>query len=351
MNSEERVCCVMRGEIPDHPPIYDLLRNDAAIEYYAGEKITPENRDRVVYRAIGIALDSTKQFIRLPEDPRVEQRPDGRRVIYQRWTYWEEPMPFHNVNEAAAYIRSILDNPEDFIGNPVEYVRHAEQDYLYKKAAIGDIALFLEMDTTEGFHAFYSFMGLENFSYLIAEHPDLIAAYLDLNVERALRRIEALSICDQLPGVFYGVDLAFKTGPLFSPTFLREVLFPRMEILIAAYHQKGIPVMFHSDGNLWRILDDLVALNIDALNPIEVLAGMDVGELRARYPKLVLVGGVDCSQLLPFASPAEVAETVRRNIELAGPGYLVGSSTELHNEIPLANIQAMIDTARDFSYH
>lgn len=350
MDSLERVRCVMRGEVPDCPPLYDLLRNDAAIEYYAGEKITPENRDWIVYKAIGIALDSTKQFIRLPEEPRLEKRPDGRKITYQRWTYWEEPIPFRDSEEAAAYLRSILNNPEEFIGDPVEYVRQAEQDYLRKKAAIGDIALFLEMDTTEGFHSFYSFMGMEKFSYLIAEYPDLIGAFLDLNVERALRRIDALTISEQLPGVFYGVDLAFKTGTLFSPAFLRKVLFPRMEILIAAYHQKGIPVMFHSDGNLWRIMDDLVALGIDALNPIEVLAGMDVGELRARYPNLVLVGGVDCSQLLPFASPEQVAEAVRRNIELAGPGYLVGSSTELHNDIPLENIRAMIDTARAYSY-
>jgi uroporphyrinogen-III decarboxylase len=54
--------------------------------------------------------------------------------------------------------------------------------------------------------------------------------------------------------------------------------------------------------------------------------------------------------LLPFASCAEVKKEVRKAIESAGPGYCVGSSTELHNAIPLRNIRAMIETAEEYRY-
>jgi hypothetical protein len=350
MNALEQVKMVMRGEIPDRPPIFDLLRNDRAIQYYAGEEVTLENRDRVVYKAIGQALDSTKQFIRLPEQPRTVQLEDGRTRIQERWTYWTKPLPFQDVEEAAQHLKHILANPDEFIGDVDGYVRQAEQDYLCKKAAIGDIALFLEMNATEGFHDFYESIGIEMLSYLIVDYPDLIGEYLDLVVEQSLRRIEALTIGDMLPGVFYGVDLAYKTGPLFSPNFLRKQLFPRMERVISAYKSKGIPVMYHSDGNLWLILDDLVALGIDALHPIEILAGMDLGELRKKYPGLVFIGGIDCSQLLPFATPDEVSAAVRQALKEAAPKYIVGSSTELHDAIPLDNIKAMIHTAREYRY-
>jgi hypothetical protein len=340
----------MHGGTPDRPPLYDALRNDAAIEYYAQASLTQTSRERIVYKAISVALDATKQFIRLPEPPRVVVTAQGRKVTYYRWTYWEEPLQFENVDRAADYLRSVLDDPAAFIGDPVGYVRQAEQDFQDKKSKICDCAVFLDIDTTEEFHNFYSLVGLEMFSYLVVDYPDLIGAYLDLAVERALQRIDALTIYDQLPGVFYGVDLAYKTSTLFAPKLLRSLLFPRMEILIDAYHRRGIPVMFHSDGNLWGILDDLVALGIDALHPIEILAGMDLRELRRRYPKLILIGGIDCSQLLPFATPAEVASTVSSAIQAAGPGYMVGSSTELHDVIPLANVRAMIDTAREYRY-
>jgi hypothetical protein len=342
MNSFERATKVMRGEIPDRPPLFDLLRNDEAISYYGGEWLTERNRDWLVYKAIGAALDSTKQFIRLPERPRVEALPDGRKVTYERWTYWVEPLRFSDSEDAAQYLKSVLDSPDKFIGDPAAYVQEGEKDYLEKKAAIGDIALFLEIDTTEGFHPLYELLGMEMLSYLTLDHPDLIGAYLDLCAQRAVRRIEAITIGDMLPGVFYGVDLAYQSGPMFSPKFLRTQVFPRMELVMDAYHQKGIRVLYHSDGNLWTILDDLVALGIDGLNPI--------AELRKRYPQLVLVGGIDCSQLLHFASPEQVAKTVREAIQTAGPRYLVGSSTELHSSIPIDNIKALVDVARDYLY-
>ena len=350
MNSNERVRCVLRGEVPDRPPLYDLIRNDEMIEYYAGAELSQENRTEVVLRAIGQALDATKQFIRFPELPHEETLADGRRRRHQRWTYWDDPLHFNNAGQAAAYLRDILDHPEAFIGDPLEYTRQGEADYLRKRQGMEPATLLLEIGATEGFHNFYETIGLELMSYLSVDYPDLVNQYLELHAQRSERWIEALSIVDQLPAVFYGVDLAYKSGPLFSPAFLRRVVFPHIERLVAAYHRRGIPVVFHSDGNLWRILDDLVALGIDGLNPIEVLAGMDPAELRRRYPRLVLVGGIDCSQLLPFATPQEVADTTRRTIEAAGPGYMVGSSTEIHAAIPLDNVRAMIDTAREYRY-
>ena len=95
--------------------------------------LTQESQNSIVYKAIGAALDATKQFIRLPEEPRVVITSKGRKITYYRWTYWEEPLQFENVDDAARYLRSILDDPAEFIGDPVRYIHQAEQDYLDKK--------------------------------------------------------------------------------------------------------------------------------------------------------------------------------------------------------------------------
>lgn len=99
--------------------------------------------------------------------------------------------------------------------------------------------------------------------------------------------------------------------------------------------------LFHSDGNLNPILDDLVAAGIDGLNPIEILAGMDVGEIHRRYLHLFMAGGIDVSQLLPFGTPGQVRDAVRKAIDEAGGRNLVGSSTELNEDVPLANFLAL----------
>ena len=66
-----------------------------------------------------------------------------------------------------------------------------------------------------------------------------------------------------------GEDIASKTATLFSPAFLRQEFFPRLRTLIGMYHDLGFKVIFHSDGNLNAVMDDLVAAEIDGINPIE----------------------------------------------------------------------------------
>ena len=77
---------------------------------------------------------------------------------------------------------------------------------------------------------------------------------------------------------------------------------------------------------------------------------MEPAEIRRRHPKLVLVGGIDCSRLLPFGTPDDVRKATRKLIEIAGPALLVGSSSETGEDVPLANFLAMIEVARNWRY-
>ena len=105
----------------------------------------------------------------------------------------------------------------------------------------------------------------------------------------------------------------------------------------------GTKVLFHSDGNLNRILDGLVEAGIDALNPIEIQAGMSVGDIHRRYPRLLLVGGIDASHLLVFGSPDEIRGTMHRTMEAAEGRIMIGSTTELHDAVPFENFLALRD--------
>jgi hypothetical protein len=75
---------------------------------------------------------------------------------------------------------------------------------------------------------------------------------------------------------------------------------------------------------------------------------MDVGELHRRYPQLLLVGGIDVSQLLPFGSPEEIRNIVVRTIEAAEGRIMIGSTTELHDGVPLENFLAMREAALNY---
>ena len=100
-------------------------------------------------------------------------------------------------------------------------------------------------------------------------------------------------------------------------------------------------MLFHSDGDLNPSLRGLVEAGVDGLNPIAVLANMDAGAIHRSYPRLFMSGGIDVSQLLPLGSPEAVRDAVRRALDETECMLMIGSSTELNNDVPLENFLAM----------
>ena len=185
---------------------------------------------------------------------------------------------------------------------------------------------------TEPLEAAYPAIGLQNFVYLQADHPALVQDWLDALHAVNLARITAGAEPRFNPALYCIVcltaDVAFKGKPIFSPAYLRHSgYFRRIAEVCALYHERGVKVLFHSDGDLTSILPDLVAAGIDALNPIDLAAGMDLAQVKASYgDRLVLVGGVDGALALPFGTIAEVRAATRAalRVGMPGGGYMLG---------------------------
>lgn len=339
--SIERVRRLIKGEEPDRPPLYELLRNDAVIEYFTGEQLTVENGAELVYRAYEPAVDATRPAVRAPGEEKTVVLEDGRQQRHCRWTVWTEPRRYADSAAYAAAKRAYLDC-FDPAWTPEKQV--ALEDSLaamvVARQKLGEV-FFFPGGPGPGLMGLYGEVGLESFSYYLADCPDLIDELLECNMLKGIAWIEHLPPAHGIEAVFMGDDIAFRSGPLFSPHWFERHYFHRLARIVEAYHRRGIKVLFHSDGNLNPILDGLVEAGIDGLNPIEVLAGMDVADLHRRYPRLFMAGGIDVSQLLPFGRPAQVKEAVRRAIAGAEGRIMIGSSTELNNEVPLANYLAL----------
>ena len=108
--------------------------------------------------------------------------------------------------------------------------------------------------------------------------------------------------------------------------------------------------MYHSDGDLTAVMDDLLDVGINALHPIEPKA-MDIYEMKKKYAgRLALVGNIDLGSTLVTGTPDEVRQDVRRHIkELApGGGYCVSSSNTIPNYVPLENYRAMLEATFEY---
>jgi hypothetical protein len=351
LTKRDRVLRTARFEETDRVPLYDILENDAVIEHYAGEALTPENGPRLKGNAIGQALDMT----RMPYGPweaRQYRREDGLVIQQERWTSWIVERPFDDVPGLKAWVEEQICRTDAIVYDHAHGAQvHTTVRELQASFASGDPTgrgdpTVLVLESGVGLTEMYHVAGMELFSYLLADAPELVEAWLEARTQAELRRVAAIADPHLIPIALTYDDLAYKTGLLFSPRWLRRVWVPRLKRLVDAWHARDTLCLFHSDGNLWSILEDLVDAGIDGLNPLEVLAGMSVKAVRERYPDLFLTGGIDVSQLLPFGDPEEVRAVCRQTIaDAGGRGYFLGSTTELHWDVRLENALAMFAVA------
>lgn len=343
MSKRERVLRTINFQETDRIPIYDILQNDGLIEHLAGERLNVEDGERVKAIAIRRALDMT----RMPGGPRapiIEKRANGFVYQHERWTSWIIERPWRDHAGMVRWIEEEIERTEKQVFDATFTASFwANLDRF--QALFGDDTVQV-VESGIGLTEIYHLLGWDQFSYLLADEPALIEAWLDARHRAELRRVAAIADPARIPIALTYDDIAYKTSLLISPQWLREHWVPRLKRLNDAWHERGVRCLFHSDGNLWPVLDDLVAAGIDGLNPIEVMAGMTVRQVRERYPNLFLTGGIDVSQLLPLGTPDEVRAACLENIAATGGrGYFLGSTTELHWEIPTRNILAMFEAA------
>jgi hypothetical protein len=348
MDKRERVLAALDCRETDRTPIYDLIRNDAAIEHFSGRRIDIHDPAPAVYGAYAAFADATKSAVRLPD---VEGRTlaiDGEEYITRRWTHWKVRESRYDTEALRRRVIGRIQANHEAAATAGHRVEAYVRDFQEKQSAVGDTVLFANCPGGGcGLYAAYLFCGgLEQFSYFLCDYSDLAEDLVESVFRLTLACIDALPGSFDPPAAVLAEDIGGKGGTLFSPAYLREAFFPRLLEVVAAFKRRGTRVIMHSDGDLNQVMDDIVGCGVEGLHPIETLAGMDVGDLRRRYPDLVLLGGVDCSQLLPFGAPEEVFSTVRNNIRLAGRGYFAGSSSEINDEAPLDNVLALYEAVR-----
>ena len=141
-------------------------------------------------------------------------------------------------------------------------------------------------------------------------------------------------------------DWGFKTQPMLSPAQLRQYVFPWLKTVGDLCKKMDIPLIFHSDGNLTAVVDDIVAAGVNGLHPIQPNA-MDIITLKKNYgDRLCFLGNIDMD-IMTRGTEKDVAELVMKNLRNIAPGggYLLGASNSVPEYIPLKNYNAMRETA------
>jgi len=176
---------------------------------------------------------------------------------------------------------------------------------------------------------------------MIADHKiqywSLLVEYIEA---RGLEHsVLAVSECD---------DLGAQDSLLVSPEMLRKLVFPPMRRYLRFIRERlpWAKIFFHSCGAVREILPDFIAMGIDILNPVQyTAAGMDLAGLKKDFGRDLVFwgGGVDTQSILARGAPLQVAEEVRRTLDILAPGggFVFTPVHNIQNDVPAENFWAM----------
>ncbi len=282
-----------------------------------------------VFMVTGFSLQ--RSFIASADSASASNWPDGKR-------YWQDESkgPIANWDDFERYP---WPSPEELNHMALEYVATIVPDGMA-------VAPFMYGGIFENSTWL---MGLEAFSYALADQPDLVEAICLKVGELATATARQVASIDKVGMVFLTDDLGFFSGTLVSPAVIRRYIVPHYKNIAKAVHDAGKLLVFHSCGNMYKLMDDLLDdVGIDAKHSFEDKI-LPVEEAYRRWgDRIGILGGVDMD-LLTRGSEDEVRRRTREILEVcgaSGSGYALGTGNTAANYIPRANFLAMMDEGR-----
>jgi len=196
------------------------------------------------------------------------------------------------------------------------------------------------------FTAAWMLMGFETFCLATVEQPELVSALLEKTGSLQAEALEQALERDCVGAVLIADDIAYCSGAMVNPEILRTHVFPWFTRMADLCRSRDIPVVYHSDGCLYEVLEDLIACGFNALHPVEPQAMDGRKTKEAVEGRLCLLGGVDVD-LLGRGTPDAVKEAARANIRTMGydGAYALGSANSVPTYVPVENFRAMIEVA------
>jgi uroporphyrinogen decarboxylase len=192
---------------------------------------------------------------------------------------------------------------------------------------------------------------MDNYLMILALYPGKANDFSERLCSLHLKSLEKwlTAVGPYIDIILFGDDLGGQTGPLISPQMYRQMIKPYHRVLWhRAKELADVKVMLHCCGGVRELLDDMIDAGLDAINPVQINAsGMETTQLKSRFGNNLTFwgGGCDTRDILPHASPDQVAAHVRAQVRLLRPGggFVFQQVHNILADVPAVNVVAMFD--------
>lgn len=327
MNMKERVLTALRCGIPDRIPymysVIDTQVQEEILGYKLERYIFDVVRDPGIIAIPGEEIKTDLNYCIHP-DTAVKLGLDAIGIKFnyplfvrarlQRGGYGIEDGLLKN-REVLRKIKMPDPDQEDILREAEDFIEKYGEGYaIYACIRMGISPLLMSM-------------GYDTFSYMLFDDRDFIFEVLDMYLSfnrRFIKNLEEVGF----DFLWSFDDMAFGSGPLFSPQIWDEVFF---EAVSGVTRSIKIPWIYHSDGNLTPILDKMLPLGMSGIHPLEP-GTMDLDFIKNKYGKqLCLIGNININTTLSSGSPEDVDREVKERIEQlgSGGGFIISDSNSI----------------------
>ena len=348
MTGRERILAALDGREPDRMPL--------ALAFYRmdGAALAPPGAwrdDLVDVGFVDFPVSDEEEELRrraLPQEGNTRIGSASQVARYATWRYHPETPETGNPLERATSLADLERFPFPVVDGArvVEALAREVNDLHWRGLAAGGNTPHLG---GELFEAAWRLRGLESFLIDLVERKDMAHYLLDRLAELARHNAATLATAG-VDVLSLDDDVGMPGTMMMSPATWREFFKPRLAGVIEAARavKPDIRVLYHSDGCIEPILDDLVDIGIAAINPVQP-EHMDALRIRRRFgARLALWGTVGRQTTFAFESPEAIRREVRNRIETLGPAGLVLCPAYDIDEpdVPWSNVAAFLDQAR-----
>lgn len=348
MTSRERILTALRGGVPDRVPVWEYLFSLKLQKEVMGCNTILYEGKMQVEMAERLGIDIV--WVPVNGFCGIEDEPHSSGEIYKdEWgvTYKKSGWPI------IAQIDTPVKSREDWNNYKIP---HADTPGRLKILNDAIAANRNDLAIAAGFLGPFTMMtwylmDFETLSLSLFMDPDLVHEMNNAFVDWALAAAKLAWDKGGVDLFHISDDWGGTDGLLISPDQFREFFIGPFERLVKGLKSFGVPVIMHNDGNLWEIIDDLVNTGIDAYHPVEKAASMDLAKIKQLYKgRICPIGNVNNKTTMVTGTPEDVVRETMECLRIGSPGggYILSTDHSLHDDIPLANVKALIGTVHKF---
>lgn len=304
MNNKERLKAVFEGRIPDRVPHFELFFQ------------IPE-------QAFGKSWPSSEQMDKATPKER-------EYLLEEFFDIWERIL--ERYNWAAVQMPESLHGY--FNGRIIPEGRKR----------FGDRAMIYTFNSTGTTFMMPTGSEMVEFYRLFYEEPEKAHAEARRKVKNSSEMTKRL-VDQGAEFIFILSDMGYNEGPFLSPQMFSEFVTPYLTEIVAKMHDCGTKVVLHSDGDLRKILGQLVSTGIDGYQSIDPQGHMDIAEVKKEYgDRLILMGNVKTA-LLQEVDDSLIRESVQYSMTHGTQGgrYIFSTSNCIFDGMPLESYHIMLD--------